>query len=118
MGVKPRRRRARVRRAAALVTGACLVIACSGQHAPERTAAPQRTAGATAQPEASARSRSPAPRGGTAEAPLPTTPARDDAAALATQLERAAATLRDRQASAAEVRNAGELQQLAVHTLA
>jgi membrane-bound lytic murein transglycosylase B len=115
-------------RAVALTLGACLLVllsmltACGGEETPERAAPPPGTSSTTPEPrpEASARSRSPAPRGGTAEAeaPLPTAPARHHAAALAAQLERAAATLRDRQAGAAEVRNAGELQQLAVHTLA
>ncbi len=108
------------RRALALATGACLVVACSGQQAPEHTAAPQRTTGApsSAQPQPPARQRTPAPRAGAAEPPLPTMPAMHDAAALAAQLERVATTLRDPKADAVEVRKAGELQQLAVHSLA
>ncbi|MDQ4086303.1 MAG: lytic transglycosylase domain-containing protein [Actinomycetota bacterium] len=45
-------------------------------------------------------------------------PARHDAAALAGQLDRAAATLRHPDARRSDVRRAGRLQQLAVHALA
>jgi soluble lytic murein transglycosylase-like protein len=49
---------------------------------------------------------------------LPTLPATRDAAVLARQLERAVATIRDPGAAPSDVRRAGELQQLAVLTLA
>jgi len=119
MGVRPPRRRAMVRRAAVLGTSACLLVGCSGQEPPYR-GEPQPTAAATrvAQPQPSARARTTAPRTGAAGGPLPTAPAGHDAAALSAQLERAAAVLRDPKAEDLEVRRAGELQQLAVHTLA
>jgi hypothetical protein len=49
---------------------------------------------------------------------LPAVPEASDAPALARQLELAAATLRDRDAAAGDVRRAGEFQQLAIGTLA
>jgi membrane-bound lytic murein transglycosylase B len=120
MGVNRYWRRPGARRAGALVTAFCLLFACSSQEGPERAAAPSRTASATPAPQHAtpARPRTPALRTSTAKAPLPTAPARHDPKAMAGQLERAAATLRDRQAGATEVRRAGELQQLAVRTLA
>lgn len=57
---------------------------------------------------------SPAPTG----AALPATPSTDDPRALAAEVERAAATLRDGSATAGEQRRAGELLQLAVRALA
>lgn len=55
---------------------------------------------------------------GTGAAGLPRVPSTDSAPDLARQLDRAAATLRDKGATAADVRRAGELQQLAVLGLA
>jgi membrane-bound lytic murein transglycosylase B len=49
---------------------------------------------------------------------LPAVPSARDAATLATQLDLAAATLRDRDATATEVRRSGEFHQLAVRVLA
>ena len=49
---------------------------------------------------------------------LPSVPKANDAPALAHQIDLAAATLRDRDAAADDVRRAGEFQQLAVGTLA
>ncbi|MGH3366330.1 MAG: transglycosylase SLT domain-containing protein [Nocardioidaceae bacterium] len=51
-------------------------------------------------------------------AKLPPAPAEHDATALADQLERATATLRDQDAAAPDVRRAGEFQQLAVRAAA
>jgi len=113
--------RPRARHAGALALSVLLTVACGTPEAPERATAPQRTAGPAPapRPDVSARPRAAEPRATAAEeeTPLPTA-AGNDAPALAGQLELAAATLRDGEATAAEVRRAGELQQLAVHALA
>jgi membrane-bound lytic murein transglycosylase B len=114
------------RRAGALTVSACLLVACSSQDAqdrttaPDRSAAPRRTADATPAPQRQAsdppRSAAP-PAGDEGGGAVATVPARHDAATLAAQLDHAATTLRDRQAAETDVRRAGEFQQLAVHTL-
>jgi membrane-bound lytic murein transglycosylase B len=60
------------------------------------------------------------PQSTTDEAPgeLPSVPATDSAAALARQLDRATATIWERDAAATDVRRAAEFQQLGVRTLA
>ena len=100
------------RRAALLVTVVCLFSSCSGGDPPRDDAVPQPP---------SASPSTPAPTPARAEVPatepdqssIPT-----DAADLAARLDVAPATLRDRHASDDQVRQAGELQQLAVRVLA
>jgi soluble lytic murein transglycosylase-like protein len=115
------------RRAVALTMAACLLVSCTeeppeGVSAGDRTSEPDRRArGSQSTPdEAAGRSRSPAPQTTPEKGPgeLPTFPATRDAATLADQLDRAAATLRQRDAPATDVRRAAELQQLAIRALA
>jgi hypothetical protein len=116
------------RKAGALLLSACVLVACSNQDtshraaAPEASGAPEHVAGPTPSPQRDApgRTRSPALRSTPAEVRpvLPPAPAGHDAAALARQIEVATATLRSRRSTAAEVREAAEFQQLAVHSLA
>ena len=89
---------------------ACLLVSCSsGQQTSDhgRRPEPAPAGSAAAQPTAEAR-----------QVGLPTVPATQDPALLARQLDQAVATLRDRRAAAADVRRAGEFQQLAVRSLA
>ncbi len=58
------------------------------------------------------------PTAAAGHAPPPKVPATDEPAALASQLDRAAAMLREKEAAPADLRRAGEFQQLAVRTLA
>lgn len=109
------------RRATALTVVACLLVSCSAQDARDREAEPDRTVtAAPTSPGATAGgTRSPASQPvRRALGRLPAVPATRNAAALARQLDRAAATLRDRDAAAADVRRAGQFQQLAVGSLA
>jgi membrane-bound lytic murein transglycosylase B len=110
------------RRAVALVLAACVLGGCSGQGAPEPVAEPARTASASpALPDdVSKLAQSPAPERATEQAlaPLPSRPATRSATALARQLDRAETALRHPEATAAQVRRAGEFEQLAVRTLA
>jgi hypothetical protein len=110
-----------VRRVAALATACCLLASCSSdpdavggaEPSPEvRTApgSPQEPIGGSESAKAQ-RSRGGGARG------LPKAPA-GDAPALASQLDRAVATLRDEDATAAELRRAGEFHQLAILVLA
>jgi membrane-bound lytic murein transglycosylase B len=93
------------RRAGALALAACLLVSCNTQRDP---------AGA---PESDHAAASAGAAGGRSPAGLPTVPARD-AATLARQLDEVMATLRDPDARPADVRRAGQLQQLAVGRLA
>lgn len=110
------------RRAVPLTMAACVLVSCSTQATSDHQARSGRAASVspTASGEAARRSASPAPPSRSDEAlgRLPSVPVADDALALARQLEQAAATLRDRDAAADDVRRAGEFQQLAVRTLA
>jgi membrane-bound lytic murein transglycosylase B len=81
----------------------------SGGPSPDPERGPGVTLGGSSTPRPSADAR---------RAGLPTVPATHDPATLARQLDQAAAILRDRHAAAADVRRAGELQQLAVRSLA
>ena len=90
---------------------ACLLVSCSGGRQapdPERRAAPTLGSSAT----------TPQPSAGARRAALPTVPATNDPATLARQLDQAVATLRDPRAATADLRRAGEFQQLAVRSLA
>jgi hypothetical protein len=105
----PARLRAR-RRAASLALAACLVASCSSQAAPDRTTEASRPPSGSQSAPRQADDR--------LASPSPTAPATDDPATLADQLDAAAATLRDRHAATADVRRAGEFQQVAVRALA
>jgi membrane-bound lytic murein transglycosylase B len=101
----------------AFAVTACLLVACSSQENPDR-AAPSAAAGSPTSvgPD-------PGPKGTTTapedvRARLPAVPSTSEPAVLAGQLDRAAATLRDPDARAVDVRRAGEFQQLAVRALA
>jgi hypothetical protein len=107
--------------AAAFASAACLLSSCSGEPAAE--------VGGEPRVEMSTSPRSPTETSPGAEpvpaergpepgaAVLPSVPA-GEPAKLAGQLDRAVAAVRDGSAEAADVRRAGEFQQLAVHTLA
>ncbi|MGH3354686.1 MAG: transglycosylase SLT domain-containing protein, partial [Nocardioidaceae bacterium] len=101
---------------------ACLLVSCSStQDTSDSKAEPDRTAsGAPATPrDATGRTESEVPQRTPDEVGvLPTVPARRNEATLAGQLDRAAATLRNDDATSTDVRAAGEFQQLAVRTLA
>jgi membrane-bound lytic murein transglycosylase B len=88
-----------LRCAAALLTAA-LLTGCTAEEGAHLEPATDRSASATVTPPREVTGRS------------------GSAAALARRLERAAATLRARDVTATQVRRAGQLQQLAVHTLA
>src|SRR6476659_183078 len=107
--------------AVSLTMAACLLVSCSTQASPDQTRPDRAASGSpTAPGKPGGRAGSPVPQSG-AEGVLgglPSAPVTDDAAALARQLERTGATLRDRKAAAGDVRRAGEFQQLAVGTLA
>ncbi len=108
------------RLAAALTLATCLLVSCSTPGTLDRGAEPERTASGspTASRAASGPTPSPHPTPREVIERLPTVPASRNAAALARQLDRAAAALRDRHATATQVRRAGEFQQVAVHILA
>jgi membrane-bound lytic murein transglycosylase B len=101
-----------LRRAATLALAACLLASCSAQGTGPGGSPTSSGAAAT--------------RHGSPGAPpqdrvlrfLPAAPETGNPAALARQLDLAEATLQDRRASAADVRRAGEFQQLAARTLA
>ncbi len=106
--------------AAALASGVCLLASCSTPDTPN--AENTRHHAAASSPTPSKRTTSPPaiptsgpgkPTGG-----LPTFPTANGVVTLAQQLNRAAATLRARDATTAEVRSAAEFQQLAVRALA
>ena len=97
----------RTRRAAAITAAACLLASCSTEPGTDEQRGPARTetgAGASRGPDRV--------RTGASVEPAQRAPA------LARQLDRAVATVRDHGASSREVRSAGELQQLAVLELA
>lgn len=98
-----------------LVVAATVLTGCGGG---ESASAPR-----TSPTAPSSAPTTPAPTGPSTSAPeanvsLPSTPTRTDAAALARELAQVDAILRDRGAPAIDVRQAGELQQLAVRVLA
>jgi membrane-bound lytic murein transglycosylase B len=107
--------------AVTLTLAACLLSSCNQDtSADERTRETAAQESLTAPGNATGRSPSPAPQSIPDEVlgGLPAVPDAGNALALARQLELAAATLRDREAVAGDVRRAGEFQQLAVRTLA
>jgi membrane-bound lytic murein transglycosylase B len=111
------------RRAVPFAMACCLAVSCaSGEESQDRQAGQDhaasgapRSPGEPGEPPSSAFTRS-APD--EARDAVPTAPAIRDAIVFARQLDYAAATLRDRRASANDVRKAGEFQQLAVRALA
>lgn len=98
-----------------LAMSACLLASCGSHSTPDRTAGGSPTLSAEAP---GPRSSVAQPRPSEISGDLQTLPATGNAAELARQLESALATLRDRRATASDVRRAGEFQQLAVRTLA
>lgn len=104
----------RVARAAlTLALAAGLLGSCSTRETPRGEVQPSRAAsGSPTTPGPAAGTGSPGP--GTPDE----VPASGSAAALAAQIDRAGATLRNRGAAAPDVRRAAEFQQLAVRTLA
>ena len=110
-----------VRRAATVLMTACLVVSCSTSALDEQAdPAPTVSVPPKASAQEPAPSRSVPPQQPPAQdlLRLPSTPALRGPAVLAGQLDRATATLRDRDSSATDVRRAAEFQQLAVRTLA
>lgn len=125
MGEDSRRRppgRSPAGRLMALALTACLVAACSGQPQETGVAAPQRAASESSsgsgQTDDQTGPRAAGSTTGDVAADLPDTPSTDEPAALAGQLDLAVATLRDLDAPARDVRQAGEFHQLAVRSLA
>lgn len=116
----PLRRAAR--RAATLTTAACLLAGCSTADSPNRETSDDRTAAVSPTPSRDAISPSPSPSArGRPDRPVgepPTVPATHDAPTLARQLDRAAATLRQRHPATPDLRRAAEFQQLAARALA
>jgi hypothetical protein len=104
-------------RASALALAASLLLACSTpEQAADRATADRRSE--SPGPETSASEKPEAGDSDGVRARVPTVPATDSPVALAAQLDLAITTLRDRDAPAVDVRRAGELQQLAVRTVA
>jgi membrane-bound lytic murein transglycosylase B len=106
-------------RAGVLALTAALVVGCSPQEeasdlpmADGASESPSRHTPASETPQAEAEDSD------RVRARVPTVPAKDAPARLADQLERAIATLRDRDVPAVDVRRAGEFQQLAARTIA
>lgn len=109
------------RRAVPLAMAACLLVSCSSEETLDSKTAPSRTASGSPRSPAEAGRTPPSAPQPTPDEVLgdpPTVPATRNAVELARQLDHAAATLRDRDATATDVRQAGEFQQLAVRTLA
>ena len=106
--------------AVTLTMAACLLLSCTQETSDDQTGhGPAAQESLTAPGDPAGRSPSPPLESRRDKAPeLPSVPEASDAPALARQLELAAATLRDRDAAAGDVRRAGEFQQLAVGTLA
>jgi hypothetical protein len=103
------------RGAATLVMTVCLLASCGTPETSNGEAGPSATAATRSEQAPSA---SPSARSGTVEPTgLPSMPATGDASELAGQLDRAAATLRARDATTSEVRHAAQFQQLAVRAL-
>jgi len=104
-----------------LVLSACLLVGCSTQERIAGQNQPQRTASGSPSPSPPSEE----PRAAAAEpttdeggSGIPEVPPTDDPAALASRLELALATLRDPEAPPADVRQAGEFQQLAIRAVA
>jgi membrane-bound lytic murein transglycosylase B len=123
--VSQRRRpviRAVARRAGPATLAVCLLVSCSSQETTAGGTQPDRGAGgspaASSPPQSGSSAPPPSPGPGPALARLPAVPTTSGAAVLAGQLDDAMATVRDPQASASDVRRAGEFQQLAVRALA
>jgi len=101
--------------AVTLTLSASVLASCSIPGAADRETSPARTASGPATPSGDTAAQS-TPDETLGE--LPTVPATDSVAALARQLNRAAATTRRRDATATDVRRAAEFEQLAVRALA
>lgn len=112
----------RTRQATALALAACLLVSCTTERSQDPPPAPDRTV--TGSPTASgpgerpARSAASQPTPERALAGLPERPPTRSAASLAGHLDRVAATLRDPDSRANDVRRAGRFQQLAARALA
>jgi hypothetical protein len=99
-------------RLAALATVGCLLLACNGE--PGADARPDPAPSTSATPTAEAPGPDPAP----AATPALDVPAYDRPIELARQLDHAVEILRNRDSTSAELRQAGEFQQLATRGLA
>lgn len=100
---------------------ATLLVSCSIPAAMDQDTHPVRTSNGSATPSgdaSSAPTSTPQSTPGETVEELPAVPSTDSAAALAGQLHLATATIRRRDATAPEVRQAAEFQQLAVRALA
>jgi len=100
------------RRAVVVPVIAGMLTSCSNADEPQQRSAPTAPRVSTGNPTPT-RTTEPSPPPDPETSSVPTAPAD-----LAHRLDAAIATLRDRQATEEEVRDAGELQQLAVRTLA
>ena len=99
--------------AVALAMSACLLVACSdGSREGDRPAPSPTSTAPPTEPRPTS-----APESTEVVPTLPPVPAKESAARLAGQLDRATVTLRARGAVAADVRRAAEFQQLAVRAL-
>jgi len=111
-----------VRRALIAALTAALLTSCAGGEDPGPKAQRTPTQGTATQETPTEGSPNTTPSQRTAPSPVdpsgPTVPPLQDAAAVAAELEHAVATLQDDEATPAQVEHAGELQQLAVRTLA
>lgn len=106
------------RRTVALAVTASLLMACSPQESPDRDPARAAAGSPTSVGPDAGPEDSPTAAPGQVRARVPVVPSTSEPAVLADQLDRVAATLRDRDARAVDVRRAGEFQQLAVRALA
>ena len=100
---------------------ASLLASCSMPGTVDHETEPARTASGSATPSRDTAARPPSTPQSTPDetlGELPPVPATDSKAALARQLDRALATVRERDAPATDVRRAAEFQQLAVRALA
>ena len=108
--------------AVTLTAVAGLLVSCSIPGTSDRDTEPARTAQGSATPDGDSADGPASPtRQATPDETLgvlPPVPATDDEAALARQLDRATATIRQGDATATEVRQAAEFEQLAVRALA
>jgi hypothetical protein len=108
--------------AVTLTVFASLLASCSIPGSSNRDSEPARTARGSASSHADSAAGAPSStRQATPDqtlTDLPPVPATDDAVALARQLDHASATIRERDATATELRQAAEFQQLAVRALA
>jgi hypothetical protein len=96
-----------------------VLASCSSPGAGNQETLPGRAAPGPVRPSGDTAARAPsASPESIADATLGELPATDNAADLARQLDRATATIRERGATATDVRRAAELQQLAVRALA